>query len=51
MALTSCYRVKQANVKTLTLQGPGGGFDDPKRTYDRVLSRTRAGGTITDPAA
>jgi hypothetical protein len=51
MALTSRYRVKRANVKTLTLEGLGGGFDDPKRTYDRVLSRTRDGVTITDPDA
>jgi hypothetical protein len=51
MAVTSTYRVKRVNPKTLTLQGPGGGFDDPKREYDRVLSRTRDGVTITDPAA
>ncbi|MYT68376.1 MULTISPECIES: DUF3560 domain-containing protein [unclassified Streptomyces] len=50
MALTSVYRVKRANLKTLTLDGGGGGMDDPKRTYDRVLSRTRDGVTVTDPA-
>ncbi|MFE4915878.1 DUF3560 domain-containing protein [Streptomyces sp. NPDC056652] len=44
---TSTYRVKR--VKTLTLDGGGGGWDDPKREYDRVLSRTRDGITITDP--
>lgn len=43
------YRVKRANAKTLTLDGGGGGIDDPKREYDRVLSRTRDGITITDP--
>lgn len=45
------YRVKRVNAKTLTLDGGGGGWDDPKRTYDRVLSRTRDGVTVTDPAA
>lgn len=50
MAITSTYRVKRANAKTLTLDGGGGGWDDPKRTYDRVLSRTRDGHTITNPA-
>ena len=49
-AITSQYVVKRANAKTLTLDGGGGGWDDPKRTYDRVLSRTRDGITITDPA-
>lgn len=49
MALTSAYRVKRANAKTLTLDGGGGGMDDPKREYDRVLSRTRDGITITSP--
>lgn len=48
---TSTYRVKRVNKKTLTLDGGGGGWDDPKREYDRVLSRTRDGVTITDPAA
>jgi len=48
---TSTYPVKRVNQKTLTLDGGGGGFDDPKRTYDRVLSRTRDGITVTDPAA
>lgn len=43
------YRVKRVNAKTLTLEGPGGGFDDPKVTYDRVLSRTRGGITVTSP--
>jgi hypothetical protein len=43
------YRVKRVNTKTLTLDGGGGGWDDPKRPYDRVLSRTRDGVTITDP--
>lgn len=46
---TDTYRVKRVNDKTLTLEGPGGGFDDPKREYDRVLSRTRDGVTVTDP--
>jgi hypothetical protein len=46
---TSTYRVKRVNKKTLTLDGGGGGWDDPKREYDRVLSRTRNGHTITDP--
>ncbi|MFF5655228.1 DUF3560 domain-containing protein [[Kitasatospora] papulosa] len=50
MAVTSTYAVKRANVKTLTLDGGGGGWDDPKRTYDRVLSRTRDGVTVCDPA-
>ncbi|MGW5529456.1 DUF3560 domain-containing protein [Streptomyces xanthochromogenes] len=45
------YRVKRVNKKTLTLDGGGGGWDDPKREYDRVLSRTRDGVTVTDPAA
>lgn len=49
LAVTGTYRVKRANAKTLTLEGPGGGWDDPKRDYDRVLSRTRDGVTITDP--
>jgi hypothetical protein len=44
------YRVKRVNAKTLTLDGGGGGWDDPRREYDRVLSRTRDGVTITDPA-
>lgn len=43
------YRVKRANAKTLTLDGGGGGWDDPKREYGRVLSRTRAGITMTSP--
>jgi len=47
---TSTYRVKRVNKKTLTLDGGGGGWDDPKRTYDRVLSRTRDGVTIINPA-
>lgn len=46
---TSTYRVKRVNKKTLTLDGGGGGWDDPKREYDRVLSRTRDGHTITNP--
>jgi hypothetical protein len=45
------YRVKRVNAKTLTLDGGGGGMDDPRREYDRVLSRTRDGVTVTDPAA
>lgn len=49
LAITSTYRVKRANAKTLTLDGGGGGWDDPKRTYDRVLSRTRDGHTISNP--
>lgn len=44
------YRVKRVNKKTLTLDGGGGGWDDPKREYDRVLARTRDGITITNPA-
>ncbi|MFF8840536.1 DUF3560 domain-containing protein [Streptomyces sp. NPDC015130] len=44
------YRVKRVNKKTLTLDGGGGGWDDPKREYDRVLSRTRDGVTVTNPA-
>lgn len=47
---TSTYRVKRVNKKTLTCDGGGGGWDDPKRTYDRVLSRTRNGRTISNPA-
>ncbi|MFJ7998972.1 DUF3560 domain-containing protein [Streptomyces sp. NPDC096310] len=47
---TSTYRVKRVNKKTLTLDGGGGGWDDPKREYSRVLSRTRSGVTITNPA-
>ncbi|MEV5703153.1 DUF3560 domain-containing protein [Streptomyces anthocyanicus] len=47
---TSTYRVKRVNKKTLTLDGGGGGWDDPKREYDRVLSRTRDGQTVTNPA-
>ncbi|WP_329126173.1 DUF3560 domain-containing protein [Streptomyces sp. NBC_01353] len=47
---TDTYRVKRVNAKTLTLEGPGGGYDDPKREYDRVLSRTRDGVTVTNPA-
>ncbi|MDQ8707484.1 DUF3560 domain-containing protein [Streptomyces sp. LHD-70] len=43
------YRVKRVNAKTLTLEGPGGGMDDPKSEYDRVLSRTRDGVTTTSP--
>jgi hypothetical protein len=46
---TSTYRVKRVNKKTLTLDGGGGGWDDPKREYDRVLSRTRDGVTVTSP--
>ncbi|WP_032914760.1 DUF3560 domain-containing protein [Streptomyces sp. NRRL B-11253] len=46
---TSTYRVKRVNKKTLTLDGGGGGWDDPKREYDRVLSRTRDGVTVTNP--
>lgn len=46
---TDTYRVKRVNKKTLTLDGGGGGWDDPKRTYDRVLSRTRDGITTTNP--
>jgi hypothetical protein len=49
LAVTGTYRVKRANAKTLTLDGGGGGWDDPKRTYDRVLSRTRDGITTTNP--
>ncbi|WP_330172983.1 DUF3560 domain-containing protein [Streptomyces sp. NBC_01498] len=47
---TSTYRVKRVNKKTLTLDGGGGGWDDPKREYNRVLSRTRDGVTVTNPA-
>jgi hypothetical protein len=46
---TDTYRVKRANAKTLTLEAPYRGFDDPKREYDRVLSRTRDGITVTSP--
>lgn len=46
---TDTYRVKRANAKTVTLDGGGGGFDDPKREYDRILSRTRDGVTVTNP--
>jgi hypothetical protein len=49
LAITSTYKVKRANAKTLTLDGGGGGWDDPKRAYDRVLSRTRDGITTTSP--
>lgn len=42
-------RVLRANAKTLTLDGGGGGWDNPKRAYDCVLSRTRDGRTITNP--
>jgi hypothetical protein len=48
---TDTYRVKRVNKKTLTLDGGGGGWDDPKREYDRVMSRTRDGITITNPEA
>lgn len=51
LAITGTYRVKRANAKTLTLDGGGGGWDDPKREYDRVLSRTRDGVTVTSPEA
>ncbi|MGW6569722.1 DUF3560 domain-containing protein [Streptomyces sp. NPDC054975] len=47
---TDTYRVKRVNAKTLTLEGPGGGYGDPKREYDRVLSRTRDGVTVTNPS-
>lgn len=46
---TDAYRVKRVNKKTLTLDGGGGGWDDPKREYDRVMSRTRDGVTVTNP--
>ena len=42
-------RVLRANVKTITLDGGGGGWDNPKRAYDCVLSRTRDDRTITSP--
>jgi regulator of RNase E activity RraA len=48
---TDTYQVKRVNKKTLTLDGGGGGWDDPKREYDRVLSRTRNGHTTTSPEA
>jgi hypothetical protein len=48
---TDTYRVKRVNTKTLTLDGGGGGMDDPKREYDRILSRTRDGITTTSPQA
>ncbi|MFF4403792.1 DUF3560 domain-containing protein [Streptomyces sp. NPDC001404] len=51
LAITGTYRVKRANAKTLTLDGGGGGWDDPKREYDRVISRTRDGVTVTDPTS
>ncbi|MGY1548259.1 hypothetical protein [Streptomyces sp. MN6] len=44
------YFVKRVNPKSLTLDGGGGGWDDPRREYNRVLSRTRDGVTITDPS-
>ncbi|MFF0430354.1 DUF3560 domain-containing protein [Streptomyces sp. NPDC004520] len=44
------YEVKRVNRTTLTLVGPGGGFDDPRRTYDRVLARIRSGTRVSDPA-
>ncbi|HEX5566722.1 MAG TPA: DUF3560 domain-containing protein [Streptomyces sp.] len=47
--LTEIYRVKRVNPKTLTLHSHERGFDDPKREYDRVLSRTRDGVTATSP--
>ncbi|MEU3607072.1 DUF3560 domain-containing protein [Streptomyces sp. NPDC035033] len=47
---TDLYRVKRVNRASLTLQGPGGGFDDPRRPYDRVLARIRDGVRVTDPA-
>ena len=43
-------RVLRANAKTLTIDGGGGGWDNPKRPYDCILSRTRDGVTITNPA-
>jgi len=48
--LESTYRVKRVNKKSLTCDGGGGGWDDPRPPYDRVLSRTRDGVTITDPS-
>lgn len=42
-------RVKRVNAKSLTLDGGGGGWNDPKRRYDQVLSRIRDGVTATDP--
>ncbi|MFH9959647.1 DUF3560 domain-containing protein [Streptomyces roseolus] len=47
---TDVYRVKRVNRASLTLQGPGGGFDDPRRPYDRVLARIRDGVRLTDLA-
>lgn len=45
---TERYAVVRANAKTLTLRNRYT-IDDPKREYDRVLSRTRDGVTITNP--
>ncbi|MER7952346.1 DUF3560 domain-containing protein [Streptomyces sp. NPDC096079] len=44
------YRVKRVNSATLTLEGPGGGYDDPRREYDRILARHRGDARVTDPA-
>jgi hypothetical protein len=49
-AVTGTYRVKRVNTKTLTLDGGGGGMDDPKREYTRVLARTRDGITTLNPS-
>jgi hypothetical protein len=43
-------RVLRVNAKTLTIDGGGGGWNNPKRPYDCILSRTRNGVTITNPA-
>ncbi|MET9676370.1 DUF3560 domain-containing protein [Streptomyces sp. NPDC006482] len=44
------YRVKRVNRASLTLEGPGGGYDDPRREYSRVLARYRDDVRVTDPA-
>lgn len=45
---TDRYVVVRANAKSLTLRNRFT-IDDPKREYDRVLSRTRDGVTVTSP--
>ncbi|MEU9755665.1 DUF3560 domain-containing protein [Streptomyces althioticus] len=46
---TTC-RVKRVNKKSLTLDGGGGGMDDPRPPYARILARYRDGVRITDPS-
>ncbi|MEE4544014.1 hypothetical protein V2S66_18810 [Streptomyces sp. V4-01] len=47
---TEKYLVVRANAKTLTCRNAFT-IDDTKKTYDRVLSRTRGGVITTDPGA